>query len=261
MKKYLISLVVLLTLSCGLSAAESQSPYLQSYLLSYPHTIGKAALAPLHWDAKSWLTAGGTLIVIGSLYLADDEIKDLIQRNRSPVSDDISAVFKQFGEGKYVLPAVGLKVAGGYLTDSKHTVDTGMLCLKSFLLANAATQTLKLATQRNRPVENRGKQFWLDKDFSRDNESFPSGHVTVVWSVATILAGQYGAQVWVAPVVYGTATLTGLSRMNDNKHWASDVFAGAVIGYVTGRLVLVDTPRLQVYPDLKGEGIGFSWRF
>jgi membrane-associated phospholipid phosphatase len=44
---------------------------------------------------------------------------------------------------------------------------------------------------------------------------------------------------WViGPVMYGGATLIGLSRMYDNKHWASDVIVGAAIGVFSGRKVV-----------------------
>jgi len=50
----------------------------------------------------------------------------------------------------------------------------------------------------------------------------------------------------VPPTVYTIAVLTSLSRLNSDQHWTSDVFAGAVIGYVTGKMVLQDTPRVKL---------------
>jgi membrane-associated phospholipid phosphatase len=39
-------------------------------------------------------------------------------------------------------------------------------------------------------------------------------------------------------LAYGIATLTALSRVNDNAHWASDVFFGAIIGYFTAKAIM-----------------------
>ena len=43
---------------------------------------------------------------------------------------------------------------------------------------------------------------------------------------------------FVAPVLYGGATLVGLSRMYHNKHWASDVALGAAVGTFSGLKVV-----------------------
>ncbi|MDD3235805.1 MAG: phosphatase PAP2 family protein, partial [Candidatus Cloacimonetes bacterium] len=61
--------------------------------------------------------------------------------------------------------------------------------------------------------------------------------------------------------VYTIATLTSPSRLNDNRHWSSDVFVGAVIGYVSAKLVLSDTPRLTISPNPQLQGISFDYRF
>jgi membrane-associated phospholipid phosphatase len=52
-------------------------------------------------------------------------------------------------------------------------------------------------------------------------------------------------------LAYGAASLIGLSRISENKHWISDVFAGAAIGYLSGRLVVNNYHR---YAKLKSPG-------
>ena len=43
---------------------------------------------------------------------------------------------------------------------------------------------------------------------------------------------------YVGPVMYGGATLVGLSRMYHNRHWASDVALGAGVGTFSGLKVV-----------------------
>ncbi|MCK9610750.1 MAG: phosphatase PAP2 family protein [Candidatus Cloacimonas sp.] len=76
-----------------------------------------------------------------------------------------------------------------------------------------------------------------------------------------MLAEQYKKTKWVPPTVYTIAVLTSLSRLNDDQHWTSDVFAGAVIGYVTAKLVLKDTPRLmlKVTPEINGVSLMYNF--
>lgn len=64
-----------------------------------------------------------------------------------------------------------------------------------------------------------------------DNKSFPSGHTTMAFISATILSKEYGEKsYWYSVGGYTMATLTGLSRIANNRHWISDVLAGAGIG-------------------------------
>lgn len=251
----------LLILLCTTALPAQEAPYLSQYLLSYPETVWQAATAPLTWDAGAWLTAGGVVMIGGILYLTDETTNEFFQKHRTDLSKDLSGIFKLGGEGKYIIPVLGLTTASGLLFDSPKTADTGLLCLKSFILANGVSQVLKYGTQRQRPRHGNGKEFWNGEGWSKHREAFPSGHSTVAWSLAPILAAQYQDTKWVAPLVYTFAAGTSLSRVHDNEHWLSDVFAGAVIGYVTARLTLAGTPRLSVYPNNRLDGITLRYQF
>lgn len=239
----------------------AQQDFIWDYAVSYPQTAIKAVSAPLSWETKDWLKAGAVGLTAGALYFYDEDIRDFSQRNRSTSSDALMTGFKQFGEGIYVVPAIGITILGGYIADSNKTMDTGLLCLKSFVLAESATQILKYASQRNRPSANKGKELWRDSHFHKKQDSFPSGHTTLVWSIAPILAEQYKDARWVAPTVYSISFLTSYSRVNDNNHWSSDAYVGAVIGYVTAKLVLKDTPSLTIYPHADLAGISFQYQY
>jgi membrane-associated phospholipid phosphatase len=70
------------------------------------------------------------------------------------------------------------------------------------------------------------------------NSSFPSGHTTVAFAAATVFAMEYHNKPLVPILAYSAATLIGLSRIAENKHWATDVLTGAAVGYLTGKLVV-----------------------
>ncbi len=235
--------------------------FTEAYLLSYPETAVTASKASFKWEREDWTKAAGVVFITGSLYLFDEELSDLVIRNRTDFTKGLAKVGNQFGNGRYVLPALGVTYLSGYLLGSDKTMDTAMLSLKSFLLANGVTSSLKYLTQRQRPISENGKQFWNGKGFSHRRESFPSGHTTIVWSIAPILAEQYKETVWVAPTAYTVACLTSFARIHDSKHWASDVFAGATIGYLTSQLVLRTTPKLQVNLSVNPQIINLSYNF
>ncbi len=69
-------------------------------------------------------------------------------------------------------------------------------------------------------------------DWTGDYDSWPSGHTTVAFAVATAFHLEYRNK-WVSILAYTLAAVGGWSRMHDDKHWASDVLAGATIGIVT----------------------------
>jgi membrane-associated phospholipid phosphatase len=66
--------------------------------------------------------------------------------------------------------------------------------------------------------------------------AFPSGHTAAAFATATVLA-RHTDRTWLRAGLYGAAALTGWSRMNDDKHWLSDVAAGAALGVLAGRAV------------------------
>jgi len=87
-----------------------------------------------------------------------------------------------------------------------------------------------------------------DENGKKLNTSFPSGHTTVAFAAATVFAMEYKDRPLVPIIAYSAATLIGLSRITENKHWATDVLAGAALGYLTGRLVVNNYHR---YAKLK----------
>ena len=69
--------------------------------------------------------------------------------------------------------------------------------------------------------------------------SFPSGHTIAAFSVATVFAERYRQRRWGPFLAYGLAGLVGFSRITLQSHFPSDVFAGAALGYVVSRYVVL----------------------
>ena len=64
----------------------------------------------------------------------------------------------------------------------------------------------------------------------------PSGHTTVAFALATALADDIHRP-WATVGLYTLAAGVGWSRINDNRHWLSDVAGGAILGITSAKLV------------------------
>ena len=64
----------------------------------------------------------------------------------------------------------------------------------------------------------------------------PSGHTAMAFALATSLSDEIHNR-WATVGLYGLATAVGWSRINDNRHWFTDVAAGALVGITSAKLV------------------------
>jgi membrane-associated phospholipid phosphatase len=138
--------------------------------------------------------------------------------------------------------------AYGRIGDNEKAEDLGLHGTEALLVGEVLGGVLKGIVGRARPYKDidnphdyqllRG--FWRGADQYR---SMPSGHTIAAFAAASAVTSEtsrwWPSSVWyVAPVMYGGATITGISRMYNNKHWASDVITGAAIGTMAGIMVV-----------------------
>jgi len=190
--------------------------------------------APLQWDRAQWSRAAMAAGVVGGAAAIDEETADFVQRNRSDFSDDFSSVVTPFG-GRRALVLSGAMLAGGLITKNVELRDTGRDAIEATIFAGViVTPILKRAVGRSRPFRDQGA---YDFHPFSENQSWPSGHATNAFAVASVVAAH--AKGWVVPTIaYSLATGVAVSRMNDDVHFASDVLAGAAIGTAIGRAVV-----------------------
>lgn len=224
------------------------------------------ATSPSRWDRKDWMTAGlvagGTGLFIG----LDEEIRNAFEDNRSSTTDDLSNIFEPFGNGAITIPALAGFYIFGHFGENDKAKTTALIATESFLITGLYTTILKVTFGRHRPST--GDSSTTFDGFTTDHNSFPSGHTSTAFSIATVFANEYEEVPYIKPISYGLATLTGLSRMNDEKHWASDVFFGAVLGYFTSKTLLhlhsnKKGQHFTIYPrvDRNGGGIVLGRKF
>ena len=139
--------------------------------------------------------------------------------------------------------------AVGRLSGSERLADLGLHGTQSILVGHVIVGTLKGVFGRARPyadsVNPDPNNYKLFRGFGGSDKyrSFPSGHTLGGFAAAAAVTAETarwwpGSQWYIGPIMYGGATFVGMSRMYENKHWASDVIMGAAIGTFTGLKVV-----------------------
>ncbi len=190
--------------------------------------------------------AGMPLVVAGfSVKPGDEAFRGLregfLPDFRSPVDDYL----------QYLPAAVmlGLKAGG---VESRSSWGR-MLVSDAFsvLLMSGVVNGLKYGLQELRPD-------------ASNRRSFPSGHTATAFMTATMLVKEYGHKSpWVGVGAYTVASATGLMRVANNKHWISDVLAGAGIGILSTELgyyladLIFKEKRIRHFPS-RPDSLGFG---
>ena len=149
--------------------------------------------------------------------------------DRLRISRDIS----WFGSNYATVGTAGILYLAGRATHNDHLRETGLLGAEALLDSGILVTALKTASQRQRPtVDNSSGEFF------DGGAAFPSGHAISAWSLATVIAKEYGHHRPLVQVgAYGLATAVSLSRYTGRNHFLSDVLVGSAMGYGIGRYV------------------------
>ncbi len=193
--------------------------------------------------------AGGFTVLTVAMFPADRHIAGQLQNPRTHTNRFLNNA----ATGVELITTPGAFIIGGGMYAvgrwGGHPTleDVGWHGTEAVLLSSAVTGVLKATLGRARPYvvnDTNPHDFKFGGGFSSsDRQSFPSGHTTTAFAAAAAVTSEmrrlHPQSVWyVAPVLYGGATMVGLSRMYHNKHWASDVVLGAAIGTFSGLKVV-----------------------
>lgn len=219
---------------------------------SFPHLVlidlRDVVGAPISWRGRQWGLFSLAVAGVGAASLLDDRARDSQRRGHNHLADQIADDFEPLGSyGAFGI--LGSFYLVGLLRDDSRARSVAEDGLAASLIASGIiTPALKSAFGRRRPRDT-DKTF----DFSpfSGNASFPSGHTTEAFAVASVIASEYDP-IWVKGVAYGSAALVGFARIHHQAHFLSDVTAGALIGSAVGREVVRigsrERARLAVVP-------------
>jgi membrane-associated phospholipid phosphatase len=216
-------------------------------------TLGDDSLylltAPARFDVESGLVTTAIVGGIVGLSFADRAIRRELAPHRHDSLRDAADGVAYLGNG-YVLLGLNLgAVAVGEgireHTGSAKLLDAALVATEAQILTAAFTEGLAYATARSRPGDSNDPF-----DFALGRDSFPSAHASQAFAIAAVVADRFEQPA--GAIAYGVAGLVGLSRLVQDKHWASDVAGGAALGWAIGHFLSVrhSTPHefLDFYP-------------
>ena len=143
--------------------------------------------------------------------------------------------------------------------------------VEAYVITAVLTNVIKQVTHRHRPYQDtppdphiwEGPFSWGGDYGTFGYNSFPSGHSSAIFAIATVVGLEYWNTKWVPAVSFGMAGFTALYRLAVNDHWASDVLFGSALGFAVGSMVYFNAnKKLEVIPvSSTGVGATLIYRF
>ncbi len=232
--------------------------------------------APGDWGGREWslggLAVGGTFV---TGLLLDRPLQDASQESQNQDTQRWSGLWGQLGT-LYSLGALGAAGIYGAAANDDRGVTAMIDGAESTIIASLIfSPVLKYVTGRARPNQTAQDADVFDP-FS-GQASFPSGHTTQAFTVATVLACTFDEQPLVGGTAYVLAAGVGASRVYGNNHYASDVVAGAILGSWVGYEVVhsnrrrrgaearsahgITDAKLDLIIDDQRKGVSLTWRW
>lgn len=191
-------------------------------------------VAPYKFKYKQ-LIIPAVLIGYGFIGLESDWLKGFNSQIKEEVTEDIDKKITVDDFSQYA-PAAAVFALGAMGIKGKHSMrDQGIIMATSYLMLSVTVLSLKSITHVERPD---GTSF----------NSFPSGHTANAFAGAELLWQEYkDKSIWYGISGYAVAAGTGIFRIVNNRHWLTDVAAGAGIG------ILSTKAAYWLYPYMKNK--------
>jgi len=226
----------------------------KEFLVNFKNDFGRVIVSPAQWKKKDFLKLSAVLGTGLILYAVDQDIQQWVQDNSTSSSEDFSSVITHFGDGGVLAGLIAVMYTTGELSKSNGLRTTALRSLESWLTTGVVVSVMKFTIGRARPYTEESSHSFHPFSMGSRNYSFPSGHASAAFAVATAIAEQ-SKTAYLDAAAYTLASLVALSRVHKDKHWASDVFVGACIGYFIAKKIST------LARDRDSNRVGLSFQF
>lgn len=238
--------------------------------------------APLHINKKDIPKIAAFALLTTAVAFTDKPLNRVAVdvHGDSKTVSSVSKYVTRFG-GKYEEYTLAGLAAYGYIFKNEKVKTTVFLATHAYIVGGTIESTLKFITGRQRPgyidpITNRNSPTFHGPfyKYQKNNagqkpdasaySAFPSGHATVAFAAATVFAMEYRDKPLIPIIAYSAATLVGISRVTENKHWPTDVLVGAALGFLSGRQVVNNYHRfakLKAPSQQKSGNLTFNFNY
>jgi hypothetical protein len=177
-----------------------------------------------------WLLPLGA--ATGVTLATDTDTMRYVSRDRTFNKNNVNVSNSLLG-GQIAIPVTLYGV--GLFKGDAHARETGILSGEALADSGVVEEITKIIFRRERPLYNNASgDFFSSK--TGNNNSFPSSHSTLAWTIAGVVAGEYPSK-WVQVGVYSVASGVSLTRVLGQEHFPTDVLVGGAAGWLIGHYV------------------------
>lgn len=223
----------------GAAAEKPPAPQRKTFkeaFMTFARDGGYLVTFPARTNARGvWLTAAfsaATALTINR----DEEIREQVLESDSRTLGRIATKLEPLGRIEVQAAALGTLYLAARGARNEPLVQTAATAFESYLWSMLITSVVKGAFGREAPDQGSG-----EGEFFAGETIFPSGHTSRSFAIAAVFADRYGRKA--AFVGYPVAAFIGWSTIQEDKHWASDVVAGAGLGLAIGKGIAARHPR------------------
>lgn len=183
---------------------------------------------------NQWTTASGGALLAAALF--DGVVREEAFLEGDGSFDGFAKVTRRFGEPQTTVPILAATWGLSKLSGHNQFAASASRILVAMTATTVAASAVKFTVGRQRPFAGDRDEFHPGS-FQADWQSFPSGHTANAFALATAIASEANNS-WVSIAAYSAAGLTGWARIYQDRHWTSDVVAGAILGTVVSHQIL-----------------------
>jgi membrane-associated phospholipid phosphatase len=222
--------------------------------------LGYVVSSPARMDRSSALWTAAVLGTTGLLYACDQELFDATQRAHGNgaydlIVEDVGDFIEPVGNMGNTNAFYFAGWAVGHALQIPPLKVIPFQFLESHAISGGIRNLAEISVGRFRPAAGRGPRHFE----SGDGTSFPSGHASVAFELATIVSHHARSQP-VSVLCYGLATALAVQRVDSKSHWPSDAFLAAATGHVIARTIVrrqdrreaAHAPAVGLLPDPRG---------
>ena len=249
MKKYSLNHIILILILLS-SFSFGQNRY---DIKQFVSEAGDFYSRPVNWKGNDWLKAAIIVSATYGLMNFDEDVRENVQQNQTMRGTIPIDFGRMWGEPLVSGMITGFLLIQSAITKNKKNRDEAFDIIQSQLFAASLTGILKIGFGRSRPYMNNGAFEYDPLHFAtRDFWSFPSGHTTMAFALSTTLSEHIDNN-FLKAAVFVPAIVTAYSRVYEDKHWLSDVFLGACIGYFTAKYLSDLHKSKEQFPTLEDQ--------